>query len=147
MNGINHRLTEGASSESTTKFGADWTPSGDIAFLWGHNIAIIDPGQSGNWGDASSPNVTFLTDDASFPSIMYGYPSWSPDMSHITYDRLVDGSYDLWVMETCGANRYQLTTLPGAQRHPDWAVPEPTTILLIGLGSMAMLRKHRRNDH
>jgi len=90
-NGTNKRLTAGAGSESTVKYSPDWTPSGDIAFTWGHNITILDPGESPDWrdppvSDRSSPYVTArVTNDASYPSITYGYPSWSPDLSQIVY--------------------------------------------------------------
>jgi len=123
MAGNNIRLTQGASSESTTKYAPDWTPSGNILFMWGHNIAIIDPGQSPNWADPSNPNVTFLTNDGTWPSLVYGYPSWSPDLSQVVYDYWTSQSPEahLWIMDASGDNRYQLPTPPGSI--PDWGNP------------------------
>src|SRR3990172_4151600 len=112
MNDVNHQLTQGANSESTIKYYADWTPSGDIVFVWGHNLAIIDPGQSPNWNGPVSnpldPHVTFLTNDASLPSPRYLWPSWSPDLSQIVYG-YYSGNWDLWIMDASGGNRRQLT--------------------------------------
>ncbi|MHC4574208.1 MAG: TolB family protein [Planctomycetota bacterium] len=131
MNGINHRLTAGACSESTTKFEPDWMPSGNVVFAWGHNLVIIDPGQSPNWrdppiSDLSDPHVTRLTDDAIYPSLRYADPSWSPDLSHITYARSsVDGPYDLWVMDASGSNLYQLTATSYGEQNPEWGNPPP----------------------
>ncbi|MHC4499608.1 MAG: Kelch repeat-containing protein, partial [Planctomycetota bacterium] len=125
MNGNNIRLTQGASSESTTKYAPDWTPSGNILFMWGHNIAIIDPGQSPNWADPSNPNVTFLTNDGTWPSLVYGYPSWSPDLSQVVYDYWTSQSPEahLWIMDASGQNGYQLPIPPGSI--PDWGNPPP----------------------
>ncbi len=121
MNGINHRLTEGASGESTTKFDSDWAPSGDILFAWGHNLAVIDSGESGNWGDPSNPNVTFLTDDASYPSLRYGGPSWSTNLSQIVYWYQSGGQTDLWVLDVSNPDtRYQLIDNGSS---PDWGNP------------------------
>jgi len=125
MNGINHRLTQGASSESTIKYYADWTPSGDIVFVWGHNLAIIDPGRSPNWAEPSNPNVTFLTNDASLPSPRYLWPSWSPDLSQIVYGYYTGISWDLWIMDASAGNRRQLTATSYDEASPDWGNPQP----------------------
>jgi len=124
MNGVNHRLTQGASSESTIKYYADWTPNGDIVFVWGHNLAIIDPGRSPNWAEPSNPNVTFLTNDASLPSPRYLWPSWSPDLSQIVYG-YYSGTWDLWIMDASGGNRRQLTATSYDEASPDWGNPTP----------------------
>ena len=120
MNGNNIRLTAGAGSESTTKFGPDWMPSGSIVFSWGHNLVKIDPGQSPNWrdppiSDLSDSCVTPLTDDAIYQSLMYQYPSWSPDLSQIVCSRYSAGKWKLWVIDARGNNGYQLTTLSATQ--------------------------------
>jgi prepilin-type processing-associated H-X9-DG protein len=131
-NGVNHRLTDGAGSESTTKFNSDWTPSGKIVFCWGHNLVLIDPGRSPNWNgpisDPLDPHVTFLTNDASYPSIRYSYPSWSPDLSQIVYadESAATGTYDLWIIDAQpGGNRHPVMTTPYGESYPDWGNPTP----------------------
>jgi len=130
MNGNNIRLTQGASSESTSKISPDWRPSGDIILSWGHNLAVIDPGQSPQWGDPANPNVTFLTNNASYPSLTYWDPSWSPDLSQIVYwyHHPGGGVDDLWIMDADGGNRNPLTSTPYREEYPDWGNPvcEPT---------------------
>ena len=134
MSGTNHRLTGGAGSESTTKFSSDWTPRGDIVFCWGHNLAIIDPGQSPAWNGPISnpldPHVTFLTNDASYPSIRYMSPSWSPCLSYITYGYATpDGAYDIGVMDISDLSAgipypaYALTSTPDKEWSADWGNP------------------------
>jgi Tol biopolymer transport system component len=129
MNGVNHRLTDGADSESTIKYYADWTPSGDIVFVWGHNLAIIDPGQSPNWNGPVSnpvdPHVTFLTNDASLPSPRYLWPSWSSDLSQIVYGYYTGISWDLWIMDASGGNRHPLIATSYSEASPDWGNPRP----------------------
>ncbi len=131
-NGVNHRLTAGAGSESTTKNYPDWTPSGKILFTWGHNLAIIDPGRSPNWvgpiSSPSDPHVTFLTNDAGYPSIVYSYPSWSPDLSQVVYadESAATATYDLWIIDAHpGGSRYPVMTTPYGESYPDWGNPTP----------------------
>jgi hypothetical protein len=129
MNGVSHQLTQGADSESTIKYYADWTPNGDIVFIWGHNLAIIDPGESPNWtgpvSNPSDPHVTFLTNDASLPSPRYLWPSWSPDLSQIVYGYYTGTSWDLWIMDSSGGNRYTLIATSYQEACPDWGNPTP----------------------
>jgi Tol biopolymer transport system component len=141
-NGVNHRLTDGAGSESTTKNYPDWTPSGKIVFCWGHNLVLIDPGQSPNWvgpiSNPSDPHLTFLTNDASYPSIMYSYPSWSPDLSQIVYadESAATGTYDIWIIDAHpGGSRHPVMTTPYGESYPDWgnptAEPQPPPVYYV----------------
>jgi hypothetical protein len=125
MDGNNIRLTQGAGGESTTKVEPDWVPSDKMVVRWGHNLALLDPGESPNWGDPANPDVVFITDDAAWPSLVYAEPSWSPDGSHIVY-RYYDGIHsNLWVMDASGYNRYALMTTQYAEQVPDWGCPPP----------------------
>jgi len=143
LSGTNHRLTQGAGSESTTKNNPDWMPGGDIVFTWGHNLAIIDPGHSPTWGNPASPDVTFLTNEGT-----YEEASWSPDLSHLIYERSLNGNYDLWTMDLTTQAQTRVISLPGDQANPDWGnpVPVPGAVLLGYLGfatALGVLRRHR----
>lgn len=119
MNGINHRLTAGATGLATTKVNPDWAPSGEIVFCWSYNLAVIDPGQSPNWigpvSDPLDPNVTFLYEGH------YAGPAWSPDASQIVTD-LHDPDSHMWIVDASpDGNRYPLTGILGSG--PDWGNP------------------------
>jgi hypothetical protein len=130
------------------KYEPDWTPNSQIAFSWGHNLALIDPGHSPDWGDPANPSVTFLASDGSYPPNRYGSPSWSPDLSYLVYGRDAGGGYDLWIMDLAIRNQSPFVTLPGTQEISDWGnpVPVPGAVLLgyLGLGTaLGVLRRHR----
>lgn len=131
MNGTNHQLTEGAGSESTTKELPDWTPGGEIAFTWGHNLALIDPGSSPMWGDPANPDVAFLTSDGSHPSRRYESPSWGPN-PYLVYDLDLNGNSDLWMMNLATGEQTALISLPGYQTYPDWGNPSANTVPVPG---------------
>jgi TolB protein len=47
-------------------------------------------------------------------------PSWSPDGLHIVYAHIVDGRYQLHVMDYNGMNKRRLN-LPGDCKTPEWS--------------------------
>ncbi|MGD8239047.1 MAG: DPP IV N-terminal domain-containing protein [Armatimonadota bacterium] len=68
--------------------------------------------------DLNSPGTpTDLTDGS--PSDQ-GAPSWSPDGTTILYHDDVAGSFDVWSMDSNGANPQQLVVNPLSQGFPVW---------------------------
>jgi dipeptidyl aminopeptidase/acylaminoacyl peptidase len=48
-------------------------------------------------------------------------PRYSPDGTHVVYQRLVDGQWDLWLLEIASTKTRPLTTSPFNEREPDFA--------------------------
>jgi Tol biopolymer transport system component len=145
LHGTNHQLTADGGMQP------DWGPDSKIAFTTsGYNLSVIAPGESPYWADPAHPDVTLVTNDASFPSFVYATPAWSPDGSHLVYAHLTtDGGVDLWTMDISTLTQTRLIALEGYDCWPDWgnpdAVPLPGAVLLgcLGLGTaLGILRRH-----
>ena len=93
-------------------WGAVWSPDGTrIAFTGEHasettsRIFVVDP---------------YYGNEAQDLGIGYS-PVWSPDGMEIAFTRAVDGGDDLFVMNSDGSDRRQLTHADGNDRNPAWS--------------------------
>jgi formylglycine-generating enzyme required for sulfatase activity/Tol biopolymer transport system component len=113
---------------------ADWTPNGNVVLMWDYNIAILNPGSPGDWSDPLAPDVNFLTTDASYPSLCYTSPCWSPDPNcpQIAFTR-ESTTQDLWIMNSDGSDAYALLATASQEERPDWGNPIETIEATINL--------------
>jgi hypothetical protein len=108
---------------------ADWGANGKVVLMWDYNIAVLNPGSPGDWGDPSAPEFDLLTTDASYPSLSYTSPCWSPDPNNaqIAFTR-ESTTQDLWIMNVDGSNAHVLLATANQEERPDWGnppIPEP----------------------
>jgi TolB protein len=91
-----------------------WSPDGaQIAYQVSNNIS----GHSDIWiMDADGRSKRQLTTNA----INAGFPSWSPDATHITFSASQNGHFHLCIIDTDGSNQRQLTTHPVNHLFPAW---------------------------
>ncbi|WP_406662049.1 DPP IV N-terminal domain-containing protein [Methanolobus sp. ZRKC3] len=66
--------------------------------------------------DANGGNIVKLTETADSRS-----PSVSPDGTKIAYTSKLSGNYDVWVMDTDGSNKKQITDATGDESSPSWS--------------------------
>ena len=101
----------------------DWSPDGT-------RLAVTVSGRpSDRSPDASSIGVISI-DRASgkggpmrvltLPGGTPQYPRWSPDGRFIVYEAVVDGSWDLWIVNPDAPEPRRVTTFPGNERQAAW---------------------------
>ncbi|MDR3692089.1 MAG: hypothetical protein P4L46_22100 [Fimbriimonas sp.] len=76
-----------------------------VASVDGGKDAVVTPGTRGN-----------------------AFPSWSPDGKRLAFNRLIDGSYQIFVCDQDGTNTHQLTLDPGDKFRPTWS-PDSKSLL------------------
>ena len=81
--------------------------NGKIAFFRQGDIWVIEP---------DGTEESNLTGEA-----FGGAPSWSPDGSRIAYDAIVNGNFDVYVMNADGSNQTRLTDSPAFDTRPAWS--------------------------
>ncbi|MDT8421389.1 MAG: RiPP maturation radical SAM C-methyltransferase [Desulfuromonadales bacterium] len=109
-----------------------WSPSGaKIVFR------SSEDGSPNIWTmNADGTGQTQLTFGPAVGSSVYTVrhgQDWSPDGSQIIYDSQEGGNSDIWVMDTAGGNKNQLTSDPEVELHPSYS-PDGSQIAYVKQG-------------
>jgi len=119
LNASKMRILAGGAGGRLSDVGPGWYPS-------------FSP--NGEWlayqvGPAGNPGISKIRDYGGDPILLVsdgGKPAWSPDGSHIAYNRL----NNIWVVGADGKNERQLTKEPGPNYDPAWS-PDGSKIVFV----------------
>lgn len=106
------RLTNDRATDRTPA----WSPDGTkIVFVHDTGIAVMN---------SDGTNLHTIIDDK-----VSVYPTWSPDGSRIAFERLVNGNFEIFVMNGDGTDQRNITNDPADDRWPSWCpVPLATAV-------------------
>lgn len=97
------------SAEGGYSFRPDWSPDGSqIVFGENNSIKTID---------IDGGNLTTIFSD---PAHTLYDPRWSPDGAKIAFNAIINGNYDLWVVDVSGDNLMSVTSNAANDYHPEW---------------------------
>lgn len=131
------QLTFGPVDESTTSIFGGFSPDGSsITYSRGHGIWTA--------GATIPLSSTTQLSAGSYPSVLYEFPSWSPDGNWLAFQHnLPSGVFDIYVMRPDGSGLLRLTDDPGVDIHARWGrladpIPEPASVLLVSAGAVCL---------
>jgi TolB protein len=108
-----HRMTDSGYAVSPS-----WSSNGQfLTFSWNRKYGPGAPGGQDIYVmDVASLRWTQLTHDAGSND----YPSWSPDVRHIVFERQIGGRSQIWTMLADGTDQHELTHT-GNNFMPNWS--------------------------
>ncbi|MFZ0743944.1 MAG: Tol-Pal system beta propeller repeat protein TolB [Terracidiphilus sp.] len=108
-----HRMTDGGYAVSPS-----WSSSGQLlTFSWNRKYGPGAPGGQDIYVmDVATMRWEQLTHDAGSND----FPSWSPDVRHIVFQRQVGGHTQIWTMLSDGTDQHELTHT-GNNQMPNWS--------------------------
>ncbi len=108
-----HRMTDGGYAVSPS-----WSSNGQfLTFSWNRKYGPGAPGGQDIYVmDVATMRWEQLTHDAGSND----YPSWSPDVRHIVFERQIGGHTQIWTMLTDGTDQHELTHT-GNNYMPNWS--------------------------